>query len=61
MSIRDRAKKLKVLNNTRKDDLRKKIACVGGASASKLSLELDRIEREIFQLRNATRPPSTRI
>ena len=53
MSIRDWTRKLKVLE-ARKYNLRKKIASIGGASASKLSRELDRIEREIFQLRNAT-------
>ena len=54
MGIRDWRGRLKALE-ARKDNLRRKIACIGGRSASKLWLELDRIENEISRTRSAVR------
>lgn len=52
MSIRRR--KLEV-REARKNNMRRKIACIGGRSASKLSRELDRIEGEISRMRDIVR------
>jgi len=52
MSTRDWRGRLKALE-AHKDNLRRKIACIGGRSASKLWRELDRIEGEISRMRNA--------
>jgi hypothetical protein len=60
MGIRDWKTKLKLLES-RKDNLRRKIACIGGSHASKLWLELDKIEREISRMRNAVQSSSARI
>lgn len=58
MSMRDWAKKLKALE-ARKYNLRRKIACIGGHSASKLWWELDKIEGKISRIRNVARQSST--
>lgn len=52
MDMKDWRKKLKTLE-ARKDNLRRKIACIGGSSASRLWRELDRVEREISKIKGA--------
>ena len=60
MDMRNWKKKLDVLE-AHKNNMRKKIASIGGSSASKLWRELDRIEGEISKTKDVARSSSARI